>query len=142
VVPVTPDVPNLASEVEGSTRRFDVTATVFIQQLATFPVQTAEVWGYEDNLSDAGPSTPGPTAIVYEDEEVEFTVTNELDEPTTVHFHGLHAPNDADGVAGISQPEPIQRETATPTGCRATRWMSIRPRQASSTLNMDRRHRG
>lgn len=108
VVPVTPDVPDLGSVLDDGTRTFDVTATVFTQQLATFPVQTAEVWGYDDNLSDAGPNTPGPTAIVYEGEQVEFTVRNDLPDPTTVHFHGLHAPNDADGVAGISQPEPIQ----------------------------------
>ncbi|WP_211373611.1 multicopper oxidase family protein [Cellulomonas fimi] len=108
VVPVTPDVPDLASELDGNTRRFEVTAREFTQQLATFPYQTAQVWGYDDDLSEAGPSTPGPTAIVYEGEQVEFTVNNDLAEPTTVHFHGLHAPNDADGVAGISQPEPIQ----------------------------------
>lgn len=107
VLPVTPDVANLVSTVSGKTRTFAVTASVFTQQLATFPVKTAQVWGYQDNLSDAKPSTPGPTAIAYEGEEIQFTVRNDLPEPTTVHFHGLHAPNDADGVAGISQPKPI-----------------------------------
>lgn len=102
-VPVTPDVANLQSQVDGNVRRFSVTATVFEQQLATFPVRTAEVWGYEDNLGSTPPSTPGPTAIAYTGEAIEFTVRNDLPEPTTVHFHGLHAPNEADGVAGISQ---------------------------------------
>lgn len=102
-VPVTPDVANLQSQVIGNVRRFSVTATVFEQQIATFPERVAQVWGYQDNLSSTPPSTPGPTAIAYTGETVEFTVRNDLPEPTTVHFHGLHAPNDADGVAGISQ---------------------------------------
>jgi FtsP/CotA-like multicopper oxidase with cupredoxin domain len=34
-------------------------------------------------------------------------VTNELDESTTVHWHGLDVPNEMDGPAGITQ-DPIQ----------------------------------
>ncbi len=30
-------------------------------------------------------------------------MTNHLPEPTTIHFHGLHHPNDQDGVAGVTQ---------------------------------------
>ena len=99
-VPVTPDVPNLPSTVVGGVREFRLRAHVFQQQLATFPYRTAEVWGYNG-------STPGPTAISYEGERVRFVVQNDLPEPTTVHFHGAHEPNDADGVPGVSQPTPI-----------------------------------
>lgn len=100
-MPVTPDVQDLASQVVNGAREFRVTAGVFTQQLATFPFQRAEVWGYNN-------STPGPTAIAYEGEKIRFVVTNNLPEPTTVHFHGMHQPNEDDGVAGISQPNPIQ----------------------------------
>lgn len=106
-VPVAPDVPTLGSRLVGNVREFAVTATVFKQQIATFPVKTAEVWGYRDDIGGSGPTTPGPTAVVYSGERVRFTVKNNLPDPTTVHFHGLHQPNDADGVAGISQPQPI-----------------------------------
>lgn len=106
-VPITPDVPNLVSSYADGTRTFSVTATVFNQQIATFPVQIAQVWGYKDNFNSTPPSTPGPTAIVYEGETVKFTIVNDLPEPTTIHFHGLHADNANDGVAGISQ-VPIQ----------------------------------
>jgi len=106
-LPVAPDVPRLGSRLSGRVREFAVTATVFNQQIATFPVRTAQVWGYRDDIGGNGPSTPGPTAVVTSGESVRFTVKNELPEPTTVHFHGLHQPNDADGVAGISQPTPI-----------------------------------
>ena len=99
-IPVTPDVSDLPSTVVGGVREFRLRAHVFTQQLATFPVQTAEVWGYNG-------TTPGPTAIAYEGETVRFIVQNDLPEPTTVHFHGAHPPNEDDGVAGVSQPTPI-----------------------------------
>lgn len=100
IIPITPDVENLESTVVDGVREFRIRAHVFTQQIATFPFQTAEVWGYNG-------STPGPTAIAYEGETVRFVVTNDLPEPTTVHFHGSHMPNEDDGVAGISQPTPI-----------------------------------
>lgn len=99
-VPETPDVNPLESTVADGVREFRVTAQVFQQKLESMPLQTAEVWGYNG-------STPGPTAIAYEGETIRFIVTNSLPEPTTVHFHGMHEPNDADGVPGISQPRPI-----------------------------------
>lgn len=99
VLPVTPDVQNLSSMLVDGVREFRVRAHVFTQEIETFPYQTAEVWGYNG-------STPGPTAIAYEGERIRFIVQNDLPEPTTVHFHGMHAPNDNDGVAGISQ-QPI-----------------------------------
>lgn len=34
-------------------------------------------------------------------------VKNELAEPTSIHWHGLILPNDQDGVAGITQQDPI-----------------------------------
>ena len=101
VVPVTPDVADLPSAIVNGAREFHVTASVFQQQIATFPYKMAEVWGYNG-------STPGPTAIAYEGEKIRFVVTNNLPEPTTVHFHGMHEPNEDDGVAGVSQPTPIQ----------------------------------
>ena len=96
VKPVTPDVGDLPSTLVDGVREFRVKAQVFQQQLETMPLQSAEVWGYNG-------STPGPTAIAYEGERIRFVVTNELPEPTTVHFHGMHEPNEADGVAGVER---------------------------------------
>jgi FtsP/CotA-like multicopper oxidase with cupredoxin domain len=100
-IPVSPDIAQLPSQVVNGAREFRVTASVFQQQLATFPFRMAEVWGYNG-------STPGPTAIAYEGEKIRFVVTNSLPEPTTVHFHGMHQPNEDDGVAGVSQLDLIQ----------------------------------
>ena len=99
-IPETPDVPLLESQLVDGVREFHVRAHAFQQQLATFPRRSAEVWGYNG-------STPGPTAIAFEGERIRFVVTNHLPEPTTVHFHGMHAPNEYDGVAGVSQVQPI-----------------------------------
>ena len=101
VIPETPSVPTLLGTLAGNVRTFDLTASQFTQQIANFPIKTAQVWGYNG-------STPGPTLIAYEGEEVRVVVHNELPKPTTVHFHGMHQPNEDDGVAGISQPDPIQ----------------------------------
>ncbi len=100
-IPVSPDIATMNGQLVNGVREFRVTASVFQQQLATFPVKMAEVWGYNG-------SSPGPTAISYEGEKIRFIVTNNLSEPTTVHFHGMHQPNEDDGVAGVSQLNPIQ----------------------------------
>jgi bilirubin oxidase len=42
-------------------------------------------------------SIPGPTIEVYEGDKVIVHFRNELPEPTTIHWHGLHIPNKADG---------------------------------------------
>jgi FtsP/CotA-like multicopper oxidase with cupredoxin domain len=49
-------------------------------------------------------TVPGPTIRVSEGDSVEVVVTNSLDEPTAVHWHGIHVPNAMDGVAGVTQP--------------------------------------
>ena len=49
---------------------------------------------------------PGPRIRVTEGDRVRINVTNNLPEPTTVHWHGLILPNGMDGAAEITQ-EPI-----------------------------------
>ncbi len=50
---------------------------------------------------------PGPTIHVTAGDRARFVVTNQLPEPTTIHWHGLQVPNDQDGPAEVTQP-PIQ----------------------------------
>jgi len=99
-LPVTPSVRTLRGMRRGGTRTFHLTASQFTQQIANFPIKKVQVWGYNR-------STPGPTLIAYRGERIRVVVTNGLPEATTVHFHGAGAPNRFDGVAGISQPDPI-----------------------------------
>lgn len=42
---------------------------------------------------------PGPAIRVTEGDTVRLTVQNRLDEPTSIHWHGLHLPYTMDGVA-------------------------------------------
>jgi uncharacterized cupredoxin-like copper-binding protein len=56
---------------------------------------------------------PGPQLRVRRGDRVRVVVDNRLQEPTTVHFHGLTVPNAADGVPYVTQPPimPGQRYT-------------------------------
>lgn len=46
--------------------------------------------------------TPGPVLRFKEGEDVKIKVTNNLDESTSIHWHGLILPYQQDGVPGIS----------------------------------------
>jgi FtsP/CotA-like multicopper oxidase with cupredoxin domain len=50
---------------------------------------------------------PGPTIRLTVGDTVRLNVTNDLPEPTSVHWHGLIVPNAMDGPAYVTQP-PIQ----------------------------------
>jgi len=56
-----------------------------------------EIWGY-----DGG--SPGPLLRVKRGTEVRVRLVNDLPEPTSVHWHGVHTPNAMDGVSGLTQP--------------------------------------
>lgn len=57
---------------------------------------------------------PGPTLRFREGEDVTITVTNHLDEDTSVHWHGLLLPGEMDGVPGFNGFPGIRRgETFT-----------------------------
>lgn len=99
-VPETPGVETEFGELADGVRTFEVTASEFAHQVANFPVETVRVWGYNE-------STPGPTLVAYEGETVRVELSNDLEDPTTIHFHGMHMPNEDDGVAGISQVHPV-----------------------------------
>ncbi|MFT3907189.1 MAG: copper oxidase [Steroidobacteraceae bacterium] len=85
------------SWVKGA-REFHLTASEFEHEFA--PGCKARCWGYNG-------STPGPTLEAWEGERVRIFITNQLGEPTSVHWHGLLVPNGMDGVGGLTQ-EHIQ----------------------------------
>ena len=82
------------------------------------PGKVVEAYAYNGRV-------PGPELRVSEGDTIRLTVTNELSEPTTVHWHGVEVPVGMDGVPRLSQ-EPIPpggsftyEFVATPAG---TRW--------------------
>lgn len=54
------------------------------------------VWAYDGTI-------PGPLLRVRQGEPVRIVVENQLDEDTTVHWHGIRLPNAMDGVPGLTQ---------------------------------------
>ena len=58
-------------------------------------------------------ASPGPILRFREGEDVTIHVTNNLDEPTSVHWHGLILPYQMDGVPGLSYPGIAPGETFT-----------------------------
>lgn len=58
-------------------------------------------------------ASPGPVLRFREGEDVTIHVTNNLDEQTSVHWHGLILPFQMDGVPGLSYPGIAPGETFT-----------------------------
>ena len=52
-------------------------------------------------------TVPGPLIRVTEGDQVRILVKNELEDPTTIHWHGIEVPNAMDGVPGVTQ-DPIE----------------------------------
>ena len=59
---------------------------------------TAVTWAYNG-------AVPGPEIRVGAGDVLRATFTNMLDEPTTIHWHGIALRNDMDGVPGVTQPD-------------------------------------
>lgn len=72
------------------TRTVEVTLTAAPARLSLLPGVTTDVYAYNG-------LTPGPTLEVREGDRVIVHFQNNLPEPTTVHWHGMHLPFTADG---------------------------------------------
>ncbi|MEY4362630.1 MAG: hypothetical protein RL391_1936, partial [Actinomycetota bacterium] len=58
-------------------------------------------------------TVPGPEIRVNVGDKVKIVVTNELDESTSVHFHGIRVPNQFDGVDPYTQKPIVPGATFT-----------------------------
>lgn len=56
---------------------------------------------------------PGPEIRVTEGDHIRVNIKNELNESTSIHWHGLIVPNDQDGVPYVTQPPIRSGETYT-----------------------------
>lgn len=101
----TPGLNTLPYEMDGNVKVFRLTAepvTIYFPDASDHTGQRRRpilAWGYNG-------SVPGPTIEAVEGDRVRIIVQNNLPEPTSVHWHGLHVPIDMDGVTGVSQ-DPI-----------------------------------
>lgn len=67
-------------------------------------VQTRALYSYTDR-------GPAPELRVRQGEALSVLLRNGLDEPTTIHWHGIRLPNAADGVPFLTQPYVYRGDT-------------------------------
>lgn len=91
---VTPNAHSLPWTMDGDVKVFHLVAEPIRREFA--PGFWVNCWGYNG-------STPGPTIEAVEGDRVRIFVTNHLNEPTSVHWHGIILPNGMDGVVGLTQ---------------------------------------
>lgn len=81
----------------------DLTATLADVQIDG---KTVHAWTYNGVI-------PGPLIKTKVGDRLIVHFRNELDQPTTVHWHGIRVPIEMDGVPDISQPEVKKGESFT-----------------------------
>lgn len=94
----------LTFEMDGDVKVFELTCTE--ESWAVTATQSVDAMLYNG-------SAPGPTIRVTEGDKVRIHVTNNMNESTAVHWHGLRTPNSQDGVPFITQPPIKPGETFT-----------------------------
>lgn len=93
---IAADSPRVAA-AEQRRRRAGAPMTEIALVAAPLTSAGREVWAY-------GGSVPGPEIRVRAGSVLRVAFTNDLPEPTTVHWHGVALRNDMDGVPGVTQP--------------------------------------
>jgi FtsP/CotA-like multicopper oxidase with cupredoxin domain len=94
----------LEARIDGGVKVFDLDVSVIEWNI----LPGEQVMAYAFNRQ-----VPGPTIRLTVGDRVRLNVTNDLPEPTSVHWHGLIVPNEMDGPAFITQPPIEPGETYT-----------------------------
>ena len=79
---------------------YQLTALPASARIRPEPAAETAVWTY-------GGEVPGPVIRARQGRKLRIEFENKLEEPTTVHWHGLRIPNAMDGVPELTQP-PVQ----------------------------------
>lgn len=119
MMPTNPEAAHMMEPI-GGTNVQPATETIGGQSLAyreengvkVFELTTKAVqWPILDGVTVTAytynGTVPGPMIRVTEGDQVRIIVKNELDDPTTIHWHGVEVPNAMDGVPDVTQ-APIQ----------------------------------
>ena len=94
-------MPQLISDVPVATLSNNDTFEMSADMITnTIDGKTLDMYGYNDQI-------PGPMINVKQGDSITVQFTNNIDFPTTVHWHGLRLDYTSDGVPDITQ-EPIQ----------------------------------
>ena len=87
---VTPVGPAVLANTSNQPRTVEVTLSAAPTRVSLLPGTTTDVYAYNGRV-------PGPTLEAHEGDRVVVHFRNDLLEPTTVHWHGLHIPAMSDG---------------------------------------------
>lgn len=98
-------------DVGGQPLEFREENGVKVFELTTKVVQWKILEGVLINAMTYNGTVPGPMIRVTEGDQVKIIVKNELNAPTTVHWHGVEVPNAMDGVPGVTQDPILPGET-------------------------------
>lgn len=85
--------------MDGDVKVFELTCNN-VQWESDVPGTLRPAFAYNNTI-------PGPTIRVTQGDRVRVIVHNEMDQSTSVHWHGLDIPNDQDGVTFVNQ-DPIR----------------------------------
>ena len=88
----------LEPQLEGDVKVFELETSVVGWNI--LPEQQVEAYAFNRQV-------PGPQIRVDEGDRLRINVTNNLEDPTSVHWHGLILPNEMDGAADVTQ-APIE----------------------------------
>ena len=93
-----------APDLNADPRIVEVALEARVATVETAPGRPVEAWTYNGGL-------PGPLIRVRVGDRLVVRFSNQLPQPTTVHWHGVRVPIQMDGVPGASQPEVKTGET-------------------------------
>jgi FtsP/CotA-like multicopper oxidase with cupredoxin domain len=112
--------------ISSSPGLVEVRLTAAPARLSLIPGKESDVYAYNGRV-------PGPTLDVREGDRVVVHFTNNLSEPTTVHWHGLHVPFEADGSPFHPVPpgQEYRYEYTVRPGSAGTYWYHPHPHHAT-----------
>jgi FtsP/CotA-like multicopper oxidase with cupredoxin domain len=88
--PVVLTAPPVLENLSWEPKTVEVRLTAAPGRLTLLPGAVTDVWAYNGTI-------PGPTLEAHEGDRVIIHFRNDLPEPTTVHWHGIHLPANMDG---------------------------------------------
>ncbi|MDX1545498.1 MAG: multicopper oxidase domain-containing protein, partial [Rhodothermales bacterium] len=117
-----PSAPSVQESPAPAQRTVELTLTAAPARLSLVPGMETDVFAYNGRV-------PGPTVEVYEGDRVVIHFRNELPEPTTIHWHGLHIPITADGspLHPVAPGEAYDYVFTIPAGSAGTYWYHPHP---------------
>ena len=114
--------PTVLRNISTLPRTVEVNLTAAPTRLSLRPGVTSDVFAYNGQI-------PGPTLDIREGDHVVIHFENKLNEPTTVHWHGLHIPANQDGSPfhPIKPGEKHDYEFTIAKGTAGTYWYHPHP---------------